>query len=352
VIIVLRPGTTDAELEDLIGRIRSLGLDVDVSKGVKRTVVGVIGEEDKVRVMPLAAIPCVEQVMPVLKPYTLASLEFHPEPSQAVAGGVAIGGGAPFVVIAGPCAVETAEQLRGTALAVWRAGAAALRGGAFKPRTSPYSFQGLGEEGLRLLRAVGDEFGMPVVTEVMDTRQVELVEKYADVLQVGARNMQNYALLTEVGRVGKPVLLKRGMSATVKELLTSAEYILSQGNREVVLCERGIRSFEDSVRNVLDLSAIPNIKGTSHLPVVVDPSHATGRWDLVAPMARAALAAGADGVMVEVHEHPEEALCDGPQALLPRRFAEMMADLRRLADALGRGLAKPTRPPVSQPQAL
>jgi 3-deoxy-7-phosphoheptulonate synthase len=352
VIIVLRPGTTDAELEDLIGRIRSLGLDVDVSRGVKRTVVGVIGEEDKVRVMPLAAIPCVEQVMPVLKPYTLASLEFHPEPSRAAVGGVSIGGGAPFVVIAGPCAVETPEQLRGTALAVWRAGAAALRGGAFKPRTSPYSFQGLGEEGLRLLRAIGDELGMPVVTEVMDTRQVELVDKYADMLQVGARNMQHYTLLTEVGRVGKPVLLKRGMSATVKELLMSAEYILSQGNRQVVLCERGVRSFEDSVRNVLDLSAIPNIKGTSHLPVVVDPSHATGRWDLVAPMARAALAAGADGVMVEVHEHPEEALCDGPQALLPERFAEMMGDLRRLADALGRGLAKPTRLPVSQHQSL
>ena len=350
-IIVLRPGTTDAELEDLIGRIRSLGLDVDVSKGVKRTIVGVIGEEDKVRVMPLAAIPCVEQVMPVLKPYTLASLEFHPEPSRVVVGGVTIGGEAPFVVIAGPCAVETAEQLERTALAVWRAGAAALRGGAFKPRTSPYSFQGLGEEGLRLLRAVGDEFGMPVVTEVMDTRQVAVVDKYADMLQVGARNMQNYALLSEVGRVGKPVLLKRGMSATVKELLMSAEYILSQGNRQVVLCERGIRSFEDSVRNVLDLSAIPNIKGTSHLPVVVDPSHATGRWDLVAPMARAALAAGADGVMVEVHEHPEEALCDGPQALLPRRFAEMMADLRRVADALGRGLAKPARLPVSQQQS-
>jgi 3-deoxy-7-phosphoheptulonate synthase len=352
VIIVLRPGTTDAELEDLIGRIRSLGLDVDVSKGVKRTVVGVIGEEDKVRVMPLAAIPCVEQVMPVLKPYTLASLEFHPEPSQVVVGGVTIGGEAPFVVIAGPCAVETAEQLQRTALAVWRAGAAALRGGAFKPRTSPYSFQGLGEEGLRLLRAAGDELGMPVVTEVMDTRQVAVVGKYADMLQVGARNMQNYALLTEVGRVGKPVLLKRGMSATVKELLMSAEYILSQGNRQVVLCERGIRSFEDSVRNVLDLSAIPNIKGTSHLPVIVDPSHATGRWDLVAPMARAALAAGADGVMVEVHEHPEEALCDGPQALLPKRFAEMMTDLGRLADALGRGLAKPARLPVSQPQPL
>jgi 3-deoxy-7-phosphoheptulonate synthase len=352
VIVVLRPGTTDTELEDLVGRIRSLGLEVDVSRGVKRTVVGIIGEEDKVRVMPLAAIPCVEQVMPVLKPYTLASLEFHPEPSQVELGGLAIGGQAPFVVIAGPCAVETAAQVRGTALAVWRAGAAALRGGAFKPRTSPYSFQGLGEEGLRLLRAMGDELGMPVVTEVMDTRQAALVAEYADMLQVGARNMQNYALLTEVGRVGKPVLLKRGMSATVKELLMSAEYILSQGNRQVVLCERGIRSFEDSVRNVLDLSAIPNIKGTSHLPVIVDPSHATGRWDLVAPMARAALAAGADGVMVEVHEHPEEALCDGPQALLPRRFAEMMTDLRRLADALGRGLARPPRVAVSQQQAV
>lgn len=340
-IIVLRPGTTEEELAELIGRIRELGLEVDVSRGARRTVVGVIGEEDKVRVLPLAAIPCVEQVMPVLKPYKRASLEFHPEPTRVTVRGVTIGEGAPFVVIAGPCAVESAEQLRQTAEAVRRAGAAVLRGGAFKPRTSPYSFQGLGEEGLRLLRQMGDELGLPVVTEVMDTRQVPLVARYADILQIGARNMQNFALLTEVGQVGKPVVLKRGMWATVKELLMSAEYILTNGTSEVILCERGVKSFEDSVRNLLDLSAVPNLKGNTHLPVIVDPSHATGRWDLVAPMAAAALAAGADGVMVEVHPRPQEALCDGPQALLPERFAEMMDRLRGLAEALGRGLARP-----------
>ena len=340
-IIVLRPGTTDAELQELVGRVRGLGLDVNVSRGLKRTVVGVIGEEDKVRVLPLAAIPCVEQVMSVLAPYRLASLEFHPDPTQVEVGGVTIGGGAPFVVIAGPGAVESAEQLRETALAVRRSGAAVLRGGAFKPRTSPYSFQGLGEEGLKLLRAMGDELGMPVVTEVMDTRQVPLVAEYADLLQVGARNMQNFNLLTEVGKAGKPVMLKRGMGATVRELLMSAEYILSQGNGSLILCERGIRSFEDSVRNVLDISAVPNIKSTSHLPVLVDPSHATGRWDLVAPQACGALAARADGVMVEVHTQPQDALCDGAQALRPERFTRMMDDLGRLAGALGRGLASP-----------
>ena len=340
-IIVLRPGTTDAELQELVGRIRGLGLDVNVSRGLKRTVVGVIGEEDKIRVLPLAAIPCVEQVMAVLAPYKLASLEFHPDPTQVEVGGVTIGGGASFVVIAGPCAVESAEQLRETALAVRRSGAAVLRGGAFKPRTSPYSFQGLGEEGLKLLRAMGDELGMPVVTEVMDTRQVPLVAEYADLLQVGARNMQNFNLLTELGKAGKPVMLKRGMGATVRELLMSAEYILSQGNGNLILCERGIRSFEDSVRNVLDISAVPNIKSSSHLPVLVDPSHATGRWDLVAPLACGALAAGADGVMVEVHPQPQDALCDGAQALRPERFTRMMDDLGRLAEALGRGLASP-----------
>ncbi|MCK4299512.1 MAG: 3-deoxy-7-phosphoheptulonate synthase [Planctomycetes bacterium] len=343
-IIVLRPGTTEEELQELVARIRDLGLDVNISRGVKRTVVGIIGEEDEVRLMPLAAISCVEQVMPVLSPYELASREFHPEPTLVSVGPVTIGEGAPFVVVAGPCAVESAEQLRETAVAVRQAGGAVLRGGAFKPRSSPYSFQGLGEEGLKLLRAMGQELGMPVVTEVMDTRQVALVAEYADILQIGARNMQNFALLTEVGQVGKPVLLKRGMWATVKELLMSAEYILSNGNEQVVLCERGIKSFEDSVRNVLDLSSVPNIKGTSHLPVIVDPSHATGRWDLVAPMACAALAAGADGVMVEVHPHPEDALCDGPQALLPERFIEMMERLGSLAAALGRGVHNPSSP--------
>jgi len=337
VIIVLRPGTTDAELDHLVSRIRDLGLDVNVSRGLQRTVIGVIGEEEKIRAQPLEAIPCVERVMPVLTPYKRASREFHPDPTMVTVGDVTIGEDAPFVVVAGPCAVEGPEQLRETATAVKEAGAKILRGGAFKPRTSPYSFQGLGEEGLKLLRTMGDELGMPVVTEVMDTRQVELVGRYADILQVGARNMQNFALLKEVGQVGKPVLLKRGMWATVKEFLMSAEYILSNGNEHVVLCERGLKGFEDSVRNVLDLSVVPNVKGTSHLPIIVDPSHATGRWDLVAPMACAALAAGADGVMVEVHPRPEEAFCDGAQALLPERFARMMDRLDALAEVVGRG---------------
>jgi 3-deoxy-7-phosphoheptulonate synthase len=241
-------------------------------------------------------------------------------------------GGGHFAVIAGPCAVESEEVLDTIAARVKKAGATILRGGAFKPRTSPYSFQGLGEEGLRILRRVGDRYQLPVVTEVMDTRHVEMVNRYADMLQIGARNMQNFELLKEVGQTNKPVLLKRGMSATVKDLLMSAEYILSGGNQQVVLCERGVRSFEDSTRNMLDLAAVPNIKGQSHLPVIVDPSHATGRPDLIPPMARASVAAGADGIHVEVHSCPEKALSDGPQALLPDQFDSLMNDVRKLIE--------------------
>jgi 3-deoxy-7-phosphoheptulonate synthase len=342
-IIVLRPDSTPEQLEHLQQRIRELGLKAHLSQGEKRTIIGVIGDEDKLQVQPLQAIPGVEQVLPILKPFKLASREFHSADSVVEVGldcpspvkPVRIGGGS-LALIAGPCAVESEEVLATIAGQVKAAGANLLRGGAFKPRTSPYSFQGLGEEGLRILRDVGHSHGLPVVTEVMDPRQVPVVHRYADMFQIGARNMQNFDLLREVGQTRKPVLLKRGMSATVKDLLMSAEYILSEGNPGVVLCERGVRSFEDSTRNMLDLSAVPNVKGQSHLPIVVDPSHATGRPDLIPSMARAALAAGADGVHVEVHSCPEKALSDGPQALLPGQYAALTQDLRRLAAVLGK----------------
>jgi 3-deoxy-7-phosphoheptulonate synthase len=335
-IIVLRPDSTKEQIDHILHRIRELGLKPHVSQGEVRTIVGVIGDENKLQAEPLSAIPGVEQVLPILKPFKLASRDFQPADSVVVVGGrVKIGGGS-MAMIAGPCAVESAEVLDTIAAEVKSAGANILRGGAFKPRTSPYSFQGLGEKGLKILREVGDKRGMPVVTEVMDPRQVEVVERYCDMFQVGARNMQNFDLLKEVGQANKPVLLKRGMSATVKDMLMSAEYILAEGNHQVVLCERGVRSFEDSTRNMLDMSAVPNVKGQSHLPIIVDPSHATGRPDLIPAMARAAVAAGADGVHVEVHSCPEKALSDGPQALLPKQYAALMGDLRRLADVMGK----------------
>jgi 3-deoxy-7-phosphoheptulonate synthase len=336
-IIVLRPNSTPEQVQHILDRIQELGLKPHLSQGEVRTIIGVIGEEDKLQAEPLAAIPGVEQVLPILKPFKLASREFHKQDSIVCVGKVKIGGGH-LGMIAGPCAVESAEVMDTIAGRVKAAGANILRGGAFKPRTSPYSFQGLGEKGLKILREVGDKHGLPVVTEVMDPRQVELVERYADMFQIGARNMQNFDLLKEVGQARKPVLLKRGMSATVKDLLMSAEYVLSSGNRNVVLCERGVRSFEDSTRNMLDMSAVPNVKGQSHLPIIVDPSHATGRPDLIPAMARAAVAAGADGVHVEVHSCPEKALSDGPQALLPDQYAALMKELRRLAEVVGKTL--------------
>jgi 3-deoxy-7-phosphoheptulonate synthase len=344
-IIVLRPDSTEEQIEHVLDRIRELGFKPHLSRGQMRTIVGVIGEEEKLRVEPLAAIPGVEQVLPILKPFKLASREMHHPDTQVEVRAegrpdlppVRIGGGA-LALIAGPCAVESFEVLDTIAGHVKAAGASILRGGAFKPRTSPYSFQGLGEEGLRILREVGHRHGLPVVTEVMDPRQVDVVTRYADMLQIGARNMQNFDLLREVGLTQKPVLLKRGMSATVKDLLMSAEYVLSAGNPSVVLCERGVRSFEDSTRNMLDLSAVPNVKGQSHLPIIVDPSHATGRPDLIPAMARAAVAAGADGVHVEVHSCPEKALSDGPQALLPHQYAALTRELRRLAELMGKSL--------------
>ncbi len=341
-IIVLRPESTEAQIQHIIERIGELGFKPHVSQGEMRTIIGVIGDEDKLQAEPLLAIPGVEQVLAILKPFKLASREMRREDTVVTVGDgvegvkpVRIGGGS-LVMIAGPCAIESAEVLDTIATQVKSAGANLLRGGAFKPRTSPYSFQGLGEKGLEILRDVGHKHGLPVVTEVMDPRQVDMVHEYADMYQIGARNMQNFDLLKEVGMTRKPVLLKRGMSATVKDMLMSAEYVLSEGNPNVVLCERGIKSFEESTRNLLDLSAVPNVKGQSHLPIIVDPSHATGRPDLIPSMARASLAAGADGVHIEVHSCPEKALSDGPQALLPSQYAALLKDLRRLADLIGK----------------
>ncbi len=345
-IIVLKPNSTDDMIDHVLQRIEELGLQPHLSRGVSRTIIGVIGDERKLQAEPLQAINGVEQVVPILKGYKLASREFHPDDSVFEVKGVKIGGGH-LGMIAGPCAIEGEDLLYEVAARVRDAGANILRGGAFKPRTSPYSFQGMGEEGLAILRRVGDRLGMPVDTEVMDPRQVELVSKYADMFQIGARNMQNFDLLKEVGKVRLPVLIKRGMSATVKDLLMSAEYVLSQGNREVILCERGIRTFEDSTRNTLDLSIVPNVKGLSHLPIITDPSHATGRPDLIPAMARASVAAGADGVHVEVHSRPEKALSDGPQALVPDQYALLMNELRRLAEVLGKSIDACQGEPVS-----
>lgn len=334
-IIVLRAHATQPEIDHVLERIKELGLKAHLSQGEHRTIIGVIGDEAKLQPQPLQAIPGVEQVLPIMKPFKLASREFNKKDTIVQVGKVKVGGGH-LAMIAGPCAIESREVLDEIAAAVKKAGANILRGGAFKPRTSPYSFQGMGEEGLRILREVGDKYDMPVVTEVMDPRQIPLVEKYADMFQLGARNMQNFDLLKEIGQTRKAVLLKRGMSATVKDMLMSAEYILSEGNQSLVLCERGVRSFEDSTRNMLDMSAVPNVKGLSHLPIIVDPSHATGRPDLIPSMACASVAAGADGVHIEVHSCPEKALSDGPQALLPNQYATLMVRIRALANVMER----------------
>ncbi len=334
-IIVLKPHPTDEMIHHVVARIEELGLTPHLSRGVMRTIIGVIGDEEKLQAEPLEAIEGVESVVPITKPFKLASREFHPEASVFDIKGIRVGGGH-LMMIAGPCAIESEARLVEIAEAVKDAGANVLRGGAFKPRTSPYSFQGMGEDGLKILKATGERFAMPVVTEVMDPRQVDLVVEYADMIQIGARNMQNFDLLKEVGRTRTPVLLKRGMAASVKDLLMSAEYVLSQGNRQVILCERGIRSFEESTRNMLDLSSVPNVQGMSHLPIIVDPSHATGRPDLIPSMARASVAAGADGVHIEVHSCPEKALSDGPQALLPAKYASLMVEIRQLAEVLGK----------------
>ncbi len=337
-IIVLKPEATQAQVNHIIDKVKALGLTPHVSKGTERTIIGVIGPEDVLRVTPLEVFPGVENVIPVLAPFRLVSREFKKEDSVIDLGkGVKIGG-KEIVVMAGPCAIENIDTLFEIAAQVKKSGAAVLRGGAFKPRTSPYSFQGLGKAGLQMLREVGNELQMVTVSEVMDARDVGLVAEYVDVLQVGCRNMQNFNLLKEIGSIKKPVLLKRGMASTVKDMLMSAEYILSGGNFSVILCERGIRTFEDSTRNTLDISAVPVTKQLSHLPIIVDPSHAAGKWGLVPALAKAGIAAGADGLLIEVHNHPEEAVSDGAQSLIPERFLELMRQIKGIANCVGRKL--------------
>ncbi|UCB56660.1 MAG: 3-deoxy-7-phosphoheptulonate synthase [Candidatus Omnitrophota bacterium] len=335
-IIVLRPDATEKQINHIIERVKKLGLKPWVSKGVERTIIGVIGEEDTLRIQPLEVFPGVEKVMPILTPYKLVSRNFKKEDSHIEIGNGLSVGGERIITMAGPCSVENEKLLIEIARKVKQAGATVLRGGAFKPRSSPYSFQGLGEKGLKYLAKAKKETGLLIVTELMDTRDMALLEKYADIIQIGARNMQNFNLLKVVGQSKKPILLKRGMASTLKELLMSAEYILSEGNFNVILCERGIRTFEEYTRFTLDISAVAAIKALSHLPVVVDPSHATGKWGLVASCTKAAVAAGCDGLLIEVHPNPEEAFSDGAQSLLPENFASLMQDLRKVAEAVGR----------------
>lgn len=339
-ILILKNDATEEHVAHVVERVEAMGLQAHLSRGTYRTIIGIIGDEDQLREDSLLSIPGVSQVIPVLPPYKLASLDAHPSPSIVDVGGVKIGGGS-LGMIAGPCSVEEPERMDRIAGAVRAAGANLFRGGAYKPRTSPYAFQGLGVEGLKILREVGDKHGLPIVTEVTDPRNVEVVAEYADMLQVGARNMQNFVLLTEVGQAQRPVLLKRGMSATINDLLMSAEYILSQGNPDVVLCERGIKSFDTATRNLFDVAAVPIVHGLTHLPIIVDPSHATGRPDLIPPCALAGLAAGADGVHIEVHDQPEVAKSDGPQALLPDQYADLVERMRQMAELLGKTISPP-----------
>jgi len=335
-VIVMKPGATQEQIEHVAERIRSYGLRPHISIGEERVLIGAIGDESPIRNLPWEAMPGVDRAVPIMVPYKLVSRQFKSENTVIKVGDVEIGG-EEIVVMAGPCAVETEEQILKIARAVASSGAKILRGGAFKPRTAPYSFQGLGEEGLKLLDMARRETGLKVVTEVMSDRDVELVYEYADILQIGTRNMQNFSLLKEVGKIDKPVLLKRGMAAKIEDWLLAAEYIVLGGNHRVILCERGIRTFETYTRNTLDLSAVPAVKELSHLPVIVDPSHGTGRRELVIPMAKAALAAGADGLMVEVHHDPENSWTgDGRQSLLPDQFDLLMKELRPLASVLGR----------------
>jgi len=334
-MIVMKDGATSEEVQGVVDRLHEVGAEAHLSKGEFKTVIGAIGDREVISQVPLLALPGVEKVIPIMKPFKLVSREFHPDDTVVDVGGARLDSGR-FVVIAGPCAVEGEEQMLSSARAAREMGAHILRGGAFKPRTSPYSFQGLGEEGLRLLAKAGEMTGLPVVTEVVDVRHVAMVSSYVDMLQIGARNMQNFLLLREVGLQQKPVMLKRGLSSTIEEMLMAAEYIVRGGNSNVVLCERGIRTFETATRNTLDLSCVPLVKRLSHLPIIVDPSHATGQREIIADLARGALAVGADGVMVEMHPDPRSALCDGSQSLGFDEFAGMMEQLRSLAPALGR----------------
>jgi 3-deoxy-7-phosphoheptulonate synthase len=337
-IIVLKAGSGDAEIEDVTRRIQAMGYRPHLSRGEARTIIGAIGDDrGKERLQALESLESVEAVVRILQPFKLASREVHPGNTRVQVDGVTIGS-EQVVVMAGPCSVESREQLLEVATRVKAAGATVLRGGAFKPRTSPYAFQGLEEAGLQLLAEARQATRLPVVTEVMEPEKVDLVAAHADVVQIGARNVQNFSLLKRVSECGKPVLLKRGMSTTIQEWLLSAEYVLAGGNPNVILCERGIRTFETATRFTLDLNAVPVVKKLTHLPIFIDPSHGTGHWEYVAAMARAGLAAGADGLIIEVHNRPEEALSDGPQSLKPDRFATLMQELRPLAAVLGRTL--------------
>jgi 3-deoxy-7-phosphoheptulonate synthase len=339
-VVVMKMGATPEDVERVAARVREAGGDAFVVHGKFRDIVGLVGDTERFLSMPLATLPGVDHVVRIGKPYKLVARELHPAPSTVAVGPAEVGRGT-FSLIAGPCAVETRDQAMEAALGAKRAGATLLRGGAYKPRTSPYSFQGLAQRGLEILAECREVTGLPIVTEVMEARDVDHVAEVADALQIGTRNMQNFSLLKEVGRTDRPVVLKRGLWATVEEWLMAAEYIAQQGNSEIILCERGIRTFETSTRNTLDLAGMAVAQQESHLPVIVDPSHATGERSLVGPMARAALAAGADGVMIEIHPRPSEALCDGPQALTPDALAGLVAELATLGRALGRPMAEP-----------
>ncbi len=334
-IVVMASGASKQEINHVIDRLEGLGFRIHLSEGVEKTIIGAIGDKTRLNEIALEAMPGVEKVVPILQPYKLVSREFKTHDSVVKVGDLEFGG-SQIHVMAGPCAVESREQVLETAEEVSRAGATILRGGAFKPRTSPYAFQGLEEDGLKILAEARERTGLKIVTEVVDPRTVELVARYADILQIGARNMQNFFLLKEVATADKPVVLKRGPSATIEEWLMAAEYLMSGGNYNVILCERGIRTFESYLRNTLDLSAVPVAKHLSHLPVIVDPSHATGKWKFIRPMAMAAIAAGADGLLIEVHPNPAQALCDGPQSLTPENFSALMNDIKKVADVMGR----------------
>jgi 3-deoxy-7-phosphoheptulonate synthase len=336
-VVVMQERATDEQVQKVIAQLVEMGFDVHRSTGALRTVLGAVGGNRQFDARLLEVLDGVQEVLRITEPYKLASRTFKAENTVVSVGDVRIGGDE-VVVMAGPCSAESEEQVEAAAAAVKRAGAKILRGGAFKPRSSPYSFQGLGEEGLRLLRSAADRHNLKLVSEVMDLSQIEMIEKYSDILQVGARNMQNFTLLRELGRTRTPVLLKRGISATIEEWLLSSEYILAGGNMNVMLCERGIRTFESYTRNTLDISAIPVIHKLSHLPIIADPSHGSGRRDMVASMARAAVAAGADGLIIEVHADPDHALSDGAQSLFPNQFDRLMAELRIIAPAIGRGI--------------
>jgi len=334
-MVIMHEGATDEQIAHVVERIEEVGASAHVSTGERVTVIGAIGDREELTALPLEACAGVDRVVAILKPYKLVSREFHPHDTVIDVRGKKVGGGH-FAMVAGPCSVETEDQVMAAAHAVKAAGGTMLRGGAFKPRSSPYAFQGLGVDGLRLLAQARDETGLPIVTELMDPRDIDDVIEYADVIQIGARNMQNFQLLAEVGRGGRPVLLKRGLSATIEEWLMAAEYVVKEGNRDVMLCERGIRTFETATRNTFDVSAVPVVRLLSHLPVVVDPSHATGRSELVLPLALAGVAAGADGVLVETHPNPEQALSDGPQSLPPDLFAEFAGRVRDLVHWTGK----------------